>query len=69
MISDALFAILPIFIIWRLSRSMVEKVLLSILMGLGILAVCAGAFKIVTLKSFVVTSENVVGDMMPAFLW
>jgi len=48
---------------------MVEKVLLSILMGLGILAVCAGAFKIVTLKSFVVTSENVVGDMMPAFLW
>ncbi|KAK0726111.1 hypothetical protein B0H67DRAFT_642430 [Lasiosphaeris hirsuta] len=69
MFSDTLLAIFPTFIIWRLHRSTVEWTIVSILIGLGLLAVLARMFKIVTLKSFDITSENTVGDMMPAFIW
>ncbi|KAK3358817.1 hypothetical protein B0T25DRAFT_493950 [Lasiosphaeria hispida] len=69
MFSDALFAVQPILIIWRLSRSPVEKVLISVLMGLGLLAVGAGVVKIFTMKTYNNNSDNVVGDMMPLYLW
>ncbi|KAK0652537.1 hypothetical protein B0T16DRAFT_406357 [Cercophora newfieldiana] len=69
MVCDAIFAILPSALIWRLSREPLEKVLLSLLMGLGLLAMAAGVPKILTMKLFDVTSDNVVGDMMPCYLW
>ncbi|KAK0724412.1 hypothetical protein B0H67DRAFT_567873 [Lasiosphaeris hirsuta] len=69
MFSDVVFAIFPILLVWRLSRSLVERLLLSALLGLGLLGVIAGAVKIVTLKYFKIGSENVVADMMPVYLW
>jgi len=69
MVSDAVFAVLPALIIWKLSRSPVEKGLLTALMGFGLFAMVAGVFKIMTVKTFDPTSANVVGDMMPSYLW
>lgn len=69
MVSDAVFAVLPALIIWKLSRSRVEKVLLTFLMGFGLFAMAAGVFKIITVKLFDPSSPNVVGDMMPSYLW
>ncbi|KAK3360675.1 hypothetical protein B0T25DRAFT_536157, partial [Lasiosphaeria hispida] len=68
MFSDVVFAVLPMLLVWRLSRSLVERLLLSALLGLGLLGVVAGAVKIVTLKYFKIGSENVVADMMPVYL-
>ncbi|KAK0619032.1 hypothetical protein B0T14DRAFT_565930 [Immersiella caudata] len=68
-ISDAVFAILPTILIWRLSRDPIEKALLSLLMGLGLVAVAAGVPKITTMQLYDTRSDNVVGDMMPCYLW
>ena len=69
MFSDVLFAVMPIALVWRLSRSPVERLLLSVLLGLGLLGVVTGAIRVVTLSSFHLGSENVVADMMPVYLW
>ncbi|KAK0710821.1 hypothetical protein B0H67DRAFT_265765 [Lasiosphaeris hirsuta] len=69
MFSDALFAVQPMLIIWRLSRSPVEKVLISVLLSLGLLAVGTGVVKILTMKTYDNNSDNVMGDMMPLYLW
>jgi len=47
----------------------VERLLISILLGLGLLGVVANAVKIVTLQTFKIGSANVVADMMPVYLW
>lgn len=69
MFSDVLFAVMPIALVWRLSRSPVERLLLSVLLGLGLLGVVAGAIRVATLSSFHLGSGNVVADMMPVYLW
>jgi hypothetical protein len=69
MVSDVLFAVLPALIIWKLTRSSVEKTLLTVLMGLGVVAMAAGLPKIMTMHTFDPRSPNVVGDMMPLYLW
>jgi hypothetical protein len=46
MVSDAVFAIMPMFIVWRLARPLLEKVLISFLMTMGIFAVGVGVLKI-----------------------
>jgi len=69
MISDLLCAILPSLLVWRLNHSVAEKLLLSMLMGLCLVATLAGMFKVLVLRSYDPTSENVVGDMMPAYMW
>ncbi|KAK5660023.1 hypothetical protein OQA88_13491 [Cercophora sp. LCS_1] len=69
MISDGLVVVLPMALVWKLTRSVVEKMLLSVLIGTGTLALAAGVFKILTMQSFDIESDNIVGDMMPAFLW
>jgi len=73
MINDAIFAILPSVLIWRLSRDRVEKLLLSLLMGLGLGAVATGIPRIVTIQSYDAGSDEVLAavlDMaMPNYLW
>jgi len=56
-------------LIWRLSRSLVERLLVCILLGLGLFGVVANVVKIVTLQTFQIGSANVVADMMPVYLW
>ncbi|KAK3349725.1 hypothetical protein B0T25DRAFT_519867 [Lasiosphaeria hispida] len=68
-ISDLLCAVLPSLLIRSLHRPLAEKVLLSVLMGLCLIATIAGIFKVLVLKSYDATSENAIADMMTAYLW
>lgn len=67
--SDLLFALLPMFLIWRLSRSKLEKLLVSILMCLGLLAAAANAFKIITTQTYNPFSTNIYAEIMPVYKW
>jgi len=68
MVSDVLFATMPILLVWGLTRSKMEKLLLSVLLGLGLLGVIAGGVKLQTLKLFRVGSKNIVAEMMPVYM-
>ncbi|KAK4447386.1 hypothetical protein QBC34DRAFT_496246 [Podospora aff. communis PSN243] len=69
MLGDVICAVLPIVIIWRMTRSVVEKVLVSILLGLGLVAAVGGVMKLVILKSWDPTSVHANRDIMDAFMW
>ncbi|KAK3386493.1 hypothetical protein B0H63DRAFT_430290 [Podospora didyma] len=69
MAGDVLCAILPIAIIWRLTRSVVEKVLVSILLGLGLVAAVGGILKVIILKSWDPASVDANRQIMNAFVW
>src|SRR3954462_15050267 len=69
MVGDVLCAVLPIAIIWRLSHSTVERVLVTVLLGLGLVAAVGGVLKVVILKSWVPTSPNANRELMQAFIW
>ena len=56
-------------IIWRLSRSAVEKSLISFLMASGLFASAVGIIKIYYLATFDVKSPDTWRDMIPQFLW
>jgi hypothetical protein len=57
------------FLIWRLTRSAVERCLVSFLMALSLFATGAGVLKIIYSKTFDRTSPDVFRAMMPVFLW
>jgi hypothetical protein len=69
MVGDLIFALMPMFLIWRLSRSVVERCLISLLMTLGLFATGAGVLKIIYSKTFDKTSPDFFREMMPVFLW
>jgi hypothetical protein len=69
MLGDVICAVLPIVIIWRLTRSVVEKVLVSILLGLGLVAAVGGVLKLVILKTWLPTSVYANRALMDAFMW
>jgi len=69
MAGDVICAVLPIVIIWRLTRSVVEKILVSILLGLGLVAAVGGVLKLVILKTWLPTSVHANRTLMDAFMW
>jgi hypothetical protein len=69
MLGDLTFAIMPMFLIWRLSRSVVERCLISFLMAMGLFATGAGVMKIIYAYTYDRTSEDALRGMMPEFLW
>jgi hypothetical protein len=69
MISDVVFAVMPMFIVWRLGRPFVEKALISFLMALGLFAAAAGIFKIYYTTTFDITSPDTYREMIPMFMW
>ncbi|KAF4993683.1 hypothetical protein FDECE_13345 [Fusarium decemcellulare] len=69
MFSDLMLTILPMFLVWNLSRSVVERFLVSVLMGLSLFATIATALKIVYMKTFDITSPDVFRATMSLFLW
>ncbi|KAK0610832.1 hypothetical protein B0T14DRAFT_570765 [Immersiella caudata] len=69
MLGDVIYAVLPIVIIWRMTRSVVEKVLVSILLGLGLVAAVGGVMKLVILKNWDPTSVNANREIMDASMW
>jgi hypothetical protein len=69
MLGDFTFAIMPMFLIWRLSRSVIERCLISFLMAMGLFATGAGVMKIMYAYTYDRTSHDALREMMPEFLW
>lgn len=69
MLGDLAFAIMPMSLIWRLSRSVVERCLISFLMAMGLFATGVGVMKIIYAYTFDRTSHDALREMMPEFLW
>jgi hypothetical protein len=68
-LGDLTFAILPIFLIWSLSRSVIERCLISFLMAMGLFALGAGVMMILYTYTYDRTSPDALREMMPVFLW
>lgn len=66
--SDIVFAVLPIFFIWTLSRPVVERILLCVLMGLGICAGTAGAIKLYYIRTWRY-GEEAVSHTVSVYMW
>jgi hypothetical protein len=69
MLGDLTFAIMPMFLIWRLSRSVIERCLISFLMAMGLFALGAGVMMIIYTYTYDRTSPDALREMMPVFLW
>jgi hypothetical protein len=46
MICDLAFAIMPMFLVWKLNRPLLERILISVLMALGLCATATVAVKV-----------------------
>lgn len=69
MFSDLVLTILPMFLIWKLSRSAIERSLVSVLMGLSLFATVATVLKVVYMKTFDIESFDTFRASMPLFMW
>jgi hypothetical protein len=69
MLGNLTFAIMPMFLIWRLSRSVIERCLISFLMAMGFLALGAGVVMIIYTYTYERASQDALREMMPVFLW
>ena len=69
MVADALFAVLPMFVIWRLGRPLLEKMLISILMVLGVFAMTAVAFKLYYLRHYDPKSPDPFREILNYYIW
>ncbi len=65
--SDVMFAIMPMFFIWPLDRPVMERILISILMVLGIVAAIVGGIKVYYIK--VQNPNKDLRNQMPLFWW
>jgi hypothetical protein len=66
--SDVVFAIMPIFFLWQLHRPVMERVLVSILMALGMIAALAGVMKVYHINTWN-PRQDTLRDWMPLFWW
>ncbi|KAF4950441.1 hypothetical protein FSARC_13199 [Fusarium sarcochroum] len=69
MVSDLVLTILPMFVIWQLRRSAVERCLVSVLMALSLFATIITALKVVYMKTFDIDSPDTFRASMPLFFW
>jgi len=67
--SDLVCAVIPILVISKLSRSLVERCLVCFLMAMSLFATAAGVLKIIYSYRFDHDSSDALRDMMPLFLW
>ncbi|KAI8724309.1 hypothetical protein NCS52_00288700 [Fusarium sp. LHS14.1] len=69
MFSDLTLTIIPMFLIWSLSRHILERFLIAVLMGLGLFATIATVMKVVHMKTSDFSSPDTFRAAMPIFLW
>lgn len=69
MVGDILCAIMPMFLIWKLTRSVAERRLISFLMALILFATATGVLKIIYTKTIDRTLPDAVREMMRVFFW
>ncbi|KAF5844434.1 hypothetical protein GGP41_001372 [Bipolaris sorokiniana] len=68
MLSDIVFAAIPIYFVWSLHRPVLERILISTLMALGLLAATAEAC-IIYHAYLWNPRESTIRDWMPLFWW
>lgn len=66
--SDLVFAIMPTFFIWSLRRTVMERMLVIVLMGLGIIAAVAGVMKVYHIHAWN-PREITLRDWVPLLWW
>ncbi len=69
MFSDLICATIPIFIMWRLSRSLVERILVCALMASSLLASAIGIPKLYFMATYDFSSPDGFYLMVPEFFW
>lgn len=67
-VSDLVFAIMPIFLIWSLRRPIMERILIIILMALGTIAALAGVMKLIYIHAWN-PRECTLRDWMQLIWW
>jgi hypothetical protein len=67
-VSDALFSLLPITFIVQVRCSFFEKVVLTFIMGLGILASISGIIKLIGITQWASTTDP-TWDLVPLLVW
>ncbi|KAH7060783.1 hypothetical protein B0J12DRAFT_545183, partial [Macrophomina phaseolina] len=67
-ISDLVFAIMPMFFIFKLHRPLMERILITFLMALGIIAAVAGVMKVVYIHNWNPRNDS-FRFWMPLFWW
>ncbi|KAL5611013.1 hypothetical protein FOBRF1_007130 [Fusarium oxysporum] len=66
---DLTLAILPIFLIWKLSRSTVERCLITVLMALGLVATVAVIMRLVKMHTLDFVSSERFRTLIPIYFW
>jgi hypothetical protein len=69
MISDLICSVVPLFIVWRLSRSTLEKTLVLLLMTSCLLATVFGIPKIYRLVIYDFDTKDGLWELIPEFFW
>jgi hypothetical protein len=67
-ISDVLFSLLPITFIVQIRCSLFEKIVLTFIMGLGMLATTSGVIKLVGITEWAATKDP-TWDLAPLLIW
>lgn len=67
-VSDLVFAIMPLFFLWSMRRPLTERILLSVLMGFGTAAAVAGGMKIYHINAWD-PRRDVFRDWVPLLWW
>jgi hypothetical protein len=68
LICDLAFAIMPMFFVWRIDRPLLERILVSVLMTLGLCATASVAVKICLTMRFKPVTD-IDREMLRLFLW
>jgi len=69
MAADAAYAVLPMYMVWRLRRPFLEKLLISILMTLSVFALAAGAFKLYYISRLDYASPEILREAVTMYMW
>lgn len=69
MLSDAVCSIIPLFVVWRLSRSTLEKSLVMVLMGSCLVATACGIPKVYYLATYDFAGKDQLWALVPEFFW
>jgi hypothetical protein len=67
--SDLTFAIMPMFFVWKLNRPLLERILITVLMALGLFATGAAVLKLYYLRAYNLTINDSLRIMVVLFIW
>ncbi|KAN0096715.1 hypothetical protein V8E51_015520 [Hyaloscypha variabilis] len=67
--SDLTFAIMPMFFVWKLNRPLLERILITVLMALGLFATGAAVLKLYYLRAYNLTVNDSLRTMVVLFIW